>query len=119
MEKITGIVTGSDCDIAKKLNLDLMKRGLVGEGLTDQTVWLVKTHYPERFGKSKFMAQRCVLAVRNPLDAIISLYHMIATSSHDLSIIDSDFDKFQPIWAEFMEQEISVWRDFHHYWLEA
>ena len=55
----------------------------------------VKTHYPERFGKEVFYAQRCVLCVRNPLDAISSLYHMVATSSHHLSILDEDFTKHE------------------------
>ena len=48
------MVTGSDCDITKKLNLELMDMGLAGEGLVDKRVWIVKTHYPERYGKTKF-----------------------------------------------------------------
>ena len=96
-----------------------MNRGLAGEGLVDSRVWLVKTHYPERFGKEVFYAQRCVLCVRNPLDAISSLYHMVATSSHHLSIIDEDFKTYMDVWSEFIEQEISVWKDFHEFWLNA
>ena len=119
VEKITGIITGSDCDISKKLNLDLMLRGLHGEGLVDETVWLVKTHYPERFGKSKFYAQRCVMCVRNPMDAMTSLYHMVGSSSHHLSIQETFFTEYPDVWAEFIEQEISVWKDFHEFWLKC
>jgi len=56
LEKIMGIATGSDCDITKKLNQELMTLGLAGEGLADPRVWVVKTHYPERFGKARFGA---------------------------------------------------------------
>jgi len=38
LEKIMGLTTGSDCDIEKKLNKDLMLMGLAGEGLVDKRV---------------------------------------------------------------------------------
>ena len=47
LEKIMGLVSGSDCDITKKLNVALMNMGLAGEGLVDKRVWVIKTHYPE------------------------------------------------------------------------
>ena len=56
LERVMGLVTGSDCDISKRLNVALMEMGLVGEGLVDKRVWIVKTHYPERYGKAKFGA---------------------------------------------------------------
>ena len=119
LERIMGLVTGSDCDITKKLNLELMEMGLAGEGLVDKRVWVVKTHYPERYGKTKFGAERVILLVRNPLDCITSLFHMVCTGSHDLSIADSDFSKFPAHWTEFIEQEIAVWKDFYDFWLNA
>jgi hypothetical protein len=90
-EKIMGLVTGSDCDIEKKLNKELMHMGLHGEGLVDKRVWVVKTHYPERYGKTKFYAERCILGVRNPLDAITSLFNMVCTGSHNKSIHNGDY----------------------------
>jgi len=94
LEKIMGLTTGSDCDILKKLNKDLMLMGLAGEGLVDKRVWVVKTHYPERYGKTKFYAERAILLVRNPLDCITSLFNMVCTGSHNRSIHDNDFKKF-------------------------
>ena len=91
LEKIMGLTSGSDCDITKKLNKDLMLMGLAGEGLVDKRVMVVKTHYPERYGKTKFYAERAILLVRNPLDCITSLYNMVCTGSHNRSIKDSDF----------------------------
>lgn len=119
LERIMGLVTGSDCDITKKLNLELMDMGLAGEGLVDKRVWIVKTHYPERYGKTKFGAERVILLVRNPIDCMTSLFHMVCSGSHDLSIADEDFSKFPKHWSEFIEQEIAVWKDFHNFWINA
>jgi hypothetical protein len=94
VEKIMGFVTGSDCDIEKKLNKELMLQGLHGEGLVDKRVLVVKTHYPERYGKTKFYAERCILEVRNPLDAITSLFNMVCTGSHNKSLHGGDYAKF-------------------------
>ena len=94
LEKIMGLVTGSDCDIDKKLNKELMYMGLNGEGLVDKRVWIVKTHYPERYGKTKFYAERNILCVRNPLDSITSLFNMVCTGSHNKSIDEGDYAKF-------------------------
>ena len=56
---------------------------LIGEGVVDDSVWMVKTHYPERLGYLKFKARRIVLLVRNPFDAIESYFHMGMTNTHD------------------------------------
>lgn len=56
LEKVTGLVTGSDGNITLKLILELMERGLPGEGLVDEKVWIIKTHYPERYSSSRFGA---------------------------------------------------------------
>ena len=103
LEKIMGLTSGSDCDISKKLNKDLMLMGLAGDGLVDKRVLVVKTHYPERYGKTKFYAERAILLVRNPLDCITSLFNMVCTGSHNRSIHDSDFKKFPQLWSEFIK----------------
>lgn len=89
LEKIMGIATGSDCDISRKLNHDLMVMGLAGEGLVDKQVLVIKTHYPERFSKTKFNAHRVILLVRNPLDCITSFFNMMCTNSHNKSVVNT------------------------------
>jgi hypothetical protein len=86
LEKLTRIWTGSDCDPKRELNKCLMDMGLRGEGEVDESVWIVKTHYPERVGRYEFYANKCIVIVRNPLDCIISLFHMVGTISHNQSI---------------------------------
>lgn len=102
LEKMMGLVTGSDCDIEKKLNKELMTMGLQGEGLVDKRVLVVKTHYPERYGKTKFYSEKCILEVRNPLDAVTSLFNMVCTGSHNKSIHNDDYNKFRDQWHEFL-----------------
>ena len=57
-----------------------------GEGITDNSVMVVKTHYPERIGLGEFICQKAIIIVRNPLDSITSLFNMIATGTHSDSI---------------------------------
>ena len=103
LEKIMGIATGSDCDISKRLNVELMNLGLAGEGLCDHRVWLSKTHYPERYGKARAPCDRVILLVRSPLDAVVSLFNMTGSCSHDLSISDEDFEKHAELFNEWIE----------------
>ena len=119
LEKITGLITGSDTDISHDLNLALMTAGLQGEGLVDKRVWVIKTHYPERYGGTKFGAERSILLTRNPLDAIVSVFNLFSTGSHDLSISEDAYLRFSNCWADYAEQEMLVWNNFYKFWLES
>ncbi len=119
LERIMGLVTGSDVDIKRKLNSTLLELGLAGEGLADERVWVVKTHYPERLQKITYGAERAILLVRSPLDCIPSFFNMLCSGSHNLSIADDDFQKFSKEWADFIEEEITVWRDFIQFWIDS
>ena len=119
LEKITGVHTGSDCDLRRPLNMQLKKMGLAGEGTLDSKVWVVKTHYPERIGRVKFNANKCIVIVRNPLDSIFSLFNMVGTTSHNASLSAQVLEQalhHSTIWTDFIRQEASVWVDFHDYW---
>ena len=86
LEKLTRVHTGSDCDLRRPLNLQLKEMGLSGEGTLDDSVWIVKTHYPERIGRVPFISNKCIVIVRNPLDSIFSLFNMVGTVSHNESL---------------------------------
>ena len=57
-----------------------------GEGVIDSSVWVVKTHYPERMGYVKCTGERVILLARNPFDAIESYFHMGLTNTHNKSL---------------------------------
>ena len=83
LEKITGLVTGSDCDITKPLNYALYQAGLQGEGIFDARCQVIKSHYPERYNSAaKILIPRAILLVRSPFDCLPSFFNMICTGSH-------------------------------------
>lgn len=79
---------------------------------------MIKTHWPERMGSVVYPNQKTVLLIRSPLDCIISLFHMDSTATHDCSIADSDFVSYKSWWEGYLKNEITVWRDFHNFWMK-
>ncbi len=43
---------------------------------------------------------------------------MDCTATHDCSILDSDFVNFKKYWEDWIKTEITVWRDFHNFWMK-
>lgn len=118
LEKHTGIVTGSDSRSNRKLSASLLRFGFQGEGIVDSSVWIVKSHYPERIGAFVFTVQRSVLLVRNPFDTILSYFNMCFTNTHDKALT-MDCISSEPlcrIWNDFFLSEAQVWKDFHDYY---
>jgi hypothetical protein len=92
---------------------------LQGEGITDDSVFVVKTHYPERPGYIRFRAQKAVLLVRNPFDAIYSYFHMALTNTHTDTLTDDAFASLGELWRSFVKNEALVWNNFNSYWLRS
>lgn len=51
LEAISRIPTGSDCDLRRPLNKHLLQMGMIAEGVVNNLVWIVKSHFPERIGR--------------------------------------------------------------------
>ncbi|OQS06382.1 basolateral NaK(2Cl) cotransporter [Thraustotheca clavata] len=119
LESITGIYTGCDTQPDRTLSVELQKYGLKGEGVVDETVWFVKSHYPERSGYKPVAIQKAILVVRNPWDAINSYFNMTLTNSHNKSVHDSQYERFAARWDGMIRNEILVWLRFHLYWSRA
>jgi hypothetical protein len=122
LERLTGTVTGSDSRPDRAMALDLKLYGLVGEGNVGAhngggNVWVVKTHFPEKYGWKPFASQRAILLVRNPFNAMRSYFNMLLTGTHTHSIADSEFTRFADVWDRHVREEIGWWCEFHRYWL--
>jgi len=133
-EKLTCTITGADTRPDRTLSLALStQHDMAGEGVTnapvhpmnkahpllpsDLGVHLVKTHFPERRGYKIFDAQRIILLIRNPYDALESYFHMALTNTHTESLTKETFQDFFDTWEALVKDEIVTWRDFHLYWL--
>ena len=119
LEKVTGVVTGSDTRPDRFLSLELAERhNLVGEGVSHSSlVAFVKTHWPERTGNRVFQGKRAILLVRNPYDAIDSYWNLNATKSHTQTVTDSVYARFQTKLERLARNEIGVWLQFQDFWL--
>ena len=88
----------------------------------DDSVWIVKSHFPERIGSAPFKANKCIVIVRNPLDCIYSLFNMVGTTTHSESLNEELLKRVlneTDLWDRFIQQEVTVWADFHTYWIES
>lgn len=94
--------------------------GMAGEGVVDRRlVRTVKTHWPERRGWCPVQAQRAVLLVRNPFDAIDSYFNMCLTNTHHLSLTEEVYTEFIDTWRAMMRSEAKLWGAFHQWWLQS
>ena len=119
VEQATGVITGADTLPERTLSQALQRCGARGEGVIDDRVWLVKTHYPERRGYAEIQIDRAILLVRNPWDAIDSYFNMALTNDHATSLRDDQYQRFEDLWRELTAAEAGVWARFNRWWLQA
>ena len=116
LETLTDVVTGSDTLPNRAMSEQLRGYGLVGESCVNRT-WVVKTHFPERYGWRRYKVQRGLLLVRNPFNAIDSYFNMQLTATHTQSLEDGEYERFGDVWDTFVREEADMWVKFHEYWL--
>ncbi|KAH8086771.1 protein xylosyltransferase [Aureococcus anophagefferens] len=116
---LPGVVTGSDTAPNRTLSLALQECGVRGEGVIDERAWVVKSHYPERRGCARFAAKRAILLVRNPWDVIDSYFNMTLTNSHNTTMRDDQYARFEELFRGLARAEADVWARFNRWWLRA
>lgn len=87
-----------------------------GEGEIDSRVWIVKTNFPERLEVHRFKAHKWILLVRNPVDAITSLFHTNNSWPINKSVSSKDLLQQMDIFEKFYNVEIEVWTKFYEFW---
>ena len=112
LEQRTGLCTGSDGSLVWPLVFRLRGYGLRGEGRVD--CWCVKSHWPERRGRHLRVAA-AVLIARNPFDAIESMWHFLATRSHERTSRRREPAR----WDAHVRGHARSWAAFHDHWLAA
>lgn len=118
LEQVTGIHTGCDTHPDRVLSRELQKFGMQGEGVVDDSVWFIKSHFPERLGWKSYKIKKAIVVIRNPWDAIDSYFNMTLTNSHTKSIHESEYERFADRWDGMIRNEIDVWMAFHRFWTQ-
>ena len=120
IEKVSGVVTGSDTRADRTLSKALShQHNLVGEGVvSSDLIDLVKTHWPERRGWTAFKAQKIILLVRNPWDAMDSYFNMMLTNTHTKTLSDDVYQKYAVFYEELVLAEIDTWARFYRGYLK-
>lgn len=90
-EFITGIATGSIMNTQSAANLSLCPMGFLAERIYDDRTWMYKTHLPTMEGFSVidpngYLMSKAVVVVRNPIDSAYSLFQMMLTNAHTLTV---------------------------------
>lgn len=101
LEKISGITTGSEA----KNDLMLRMIGLIGDGHNgDDRVWITKTHFPVAapFFVNPFELNKQIYLIRNPLDVIVSVAHMVNTFSSELVPNEQYHIDFPEFWDDWI-----------------
>ena len=88
-ENITGVVTGTDMSL--EFNVELQLMDFKGEEITDESVWIKKSHDPKNNRNNKtHKCNKIVVCVRNPFDIICSLMNFFPVLSQGAQI-NEDF----------------------------
>lgn len=77
----------------------LQQHGLLGEQTQDDSVWIIKTHYPQLVFPFAFDAGKIICVTRHPIDTFASFATLMWTQSHSLE-------------AKKKHNEYAVWDGF-------
>ena len=101
-----------------RIKLTVFKKWILIGICNDSSVWVTKSHYPERLGYQKMSTSIVICVIRNPYDCIASYFHMSMTNTHNKSLSSDSMKMLLNIWDDFLKNEVKVWNNFHCYWLK-
>ena len=124
IEGITGIVTGSD-DNHNNLKYNALGEKEVpsaflnfkGSNIIDNSVWIYKTHFPSRKGIGNYKFEKIICLLRNPFDALDSMFNLYTTNTHTDSITKDMYKKYDQEWNQFISDQIESYKGFYSYWI--
>ena len=95
-------------------------QGLRGEGITDYRVWVNKSHYPGFLPWAMHLerGERIIVVVRNPLDSILSLFHLLMTLTMNKSVANDIQNDFPELWEEYVSKFSAKYEAYHKYWTD-
>ena len=102
-ENTTGTATGSDMALKHTPNVALQFCGFKAEGITDERMWINKTHFPFVLPfQWNWESDIAVVCTRYQLDADPSFFYLTYTQCHSASFKSALLDgSILPFWKEF------------------
>ena len=112
LQDITGIATGSDMSV--EFCVDLQMGDFCGEEITDDAVWVRKTHDPKwNLCNKTNICNMGIVCVRNPFDTIASIMHFLPSLNQG-GTINEDFQKDIPeIWDKLLKETAEALRIYN------
>ena len=111
LELLTGVQTGGDNCL--HFNVDFQMLGSKGEEIVDDSVFIVKTHYPwVPPSPTQFNSSQMLVITRNPLDSIMSWLEYLTNHNHSTRApfnYATDYPRFLDWW---IRQQIPKIRQF-------
>lgn len=118
-ENLSGVATGSDVVMKFQPNMALQFMGFKAEGITDDRVWIKKSHYPFTTPfQPGFQGDYGLVCIRNPLNCVPSFFFLASSCTHTESYVPCLLrEDVVDVWKEFFHKAIDAWVEWHNYWL--
>jgi hypothetical protein len=115
LEMLTGVISGSDIDLF--LCVDLQSMSLYGEshvGSEDNLTWITKGHYPIWiFGtEPKFVCNKQICLVRNPIDNFVSYSLLASTITHSLQTKTPQYQEYPEDWDKVVKWLTEMYENY-------
>ena len=111
-ENVTGCATGSDMILKHQPNVALQFCGFKAEGMTDERVWINKSHFPYTLPfQWDWDNDFAVVCTRYQLDVDPSFIYLMFSQTHS-GQYKNDLTKepILPYWLDFQHRSTSAYR---------
>ena len=119
-ENVTGTATGSDQVLKHSSNVALQFCGFKAEGLTDERMWINKTHFPFVLPfQWDWESDIAVVCTRYQLDADPSFFYLTYTQCHSAQFKNTLLDpQILPFWRDFQRRTTHAYKAWFQHWID-
>mmetsp|Transcript_49104 Transcript_49104/g.36172 ORF Transcript_49104/g.36172 Transcript_49104/m.36172 type:complete len:113 (+) Transcript_49104:532-870(+) len=86
-------------------------KGYKGETITDNRVFIQKTHHPLIMARPRFPCtfSKAIVLLRNPIDAFVSEFNLYATMDPITNLTNEFHEEFPEAWAEHFKHSLKTY----------
>lgn len=118
-ENVTGVATGSDMILKHSPNVALQFCGFKAEGITDNRVFINKSHFPYVLPfQWDWSTDIAVICTRFQLDADPSFFYLVFSQTHSQSFKNKLTEEpILPYWLDFQRRSSDAYGNWFRYWI--